>query len=233
MARRKTWSPAAKARVKSYYSYKRKEKSFAEKYNIRSKPVSYKDFSIVYQNRVKEVLEGKRAKVGDVGSYIIKKENRPVALYEEYKEELYRRSEAMIKKGLDPYDGIEKSFSEFIQRYNEYEYDLKKEVSEGKRKSVGDIIGRIVSDQVYEISSRQYEAVYNAIIEWNAAHPENAIDLGTGNKLSLQMKIRQGEFLEDEGWWEIVRARKKEFISKGFSNKEANKKIRQELFGSP
>ena len=170
--------------------------------------------------------------MGDVGGYIIKKENRPIALYEEYKKELYRRSEAMIKRGLDPYDGTEATFQEFYQRFREYEADLQKEVEEGTRKTVGDIIGRIVSDQVYEISSRQYEAVYNAIIEWNAKHPDRAIDLGAGNKLSLQMKIRQGEFFENEGWWDLVRTTKKELLASGKSNKDANIKIRVELFGS-
>lgn len=233
MARRRTWSAAAKARVRTYYSYKRREKAYSEKYGLRSDPVSYKEFSAVYQNRVKQIAEGKRKSIGDVSGYIIKKENRPIALYEEYKKELYRRSEAMIKRGLDPYDGTEATFQEFYQRFREYEADLQKEVEEGKRKTVGDIIGRIVSDQVYEISSKQYDAVYNAILEWNANHPDRAIDLGAGNKLSLQMKIRQGEFLEDEGWWDLVRTKKKEYLSKGKSNKEANKLIRQELFGSP
>lgn len=233
MARRRTWSAAAKARVRSYYSYRRREKAYSEKYGIRENPVSYKEFSAVYQKRVAEIVEGKRKSLGDVGGYIIKKENRPINLYEEYKKELYRRSEAMIKRGLDPYDGTEATFQEFYQRYKEYESDLQKEVEEGKRKSVGDIISRIVSDQVYEISSKQYEAVYNAINEWNEKHPDRQIDLGAGNKLSLQMKIRQGEFLEDEGWWDIVRMKKKEYLANGLDNKTANAKIRQELFGSP
>lgn len=232
MARRRTWSAAAKAKVRTYYSYKRREKAYSEKYGLRSDPVSYKEFSAVYQNRVKQIAEGKRKSMGDVGGYIIKKENRPIALYEEYKKELYRRSEAMIKRDLSPVDGLEKSFQEFYQRFREYEADLQKEVEEGKRKTVGDIIGRIVSDQVYEVSSKQYEAVYNAIIEWNTNHPDRAIDLGAGNKLSLQMKIRQGEFLENEGWWDLVRTRKKELLASGKSNKDANIKIRVELFGS-
>lgn len=233
MARKKTWSAAAKARVRSYRSYEKKLKTFSKKYDIKYTPVSYREYSAVYENRVKQVLEGERKSVGDVGSYMIKKENRPIVLYEKYKEELYKRSEAMIKRGLSPVDGLEKSYSEFIQRYNEYYHDLKEEVEAGTRKAVGDIVGRIVSDQVYEISSKQYEAVYNAIIEWNAAHPEEAIDLGSGNMLSLQMKIRQGEFLEDEGWWDLVKAKKREFIAKGMSNREANREIRRTLFGSP
>ena len=241
MARRRTWSAAAKARVRTYYSYRRREKAYSEKYGLKDNPVSYKEFTAIYQNRVKQIAEGTRKSIGDIGGYIIKKENRPIALYEKYQDELRRRAEIMIDQGLAPVDGLVKSFPEFYQTYREYESDLKKEVAEGTRKSVGDIIGRIVSDQVYDISSRQYEAVYNAILEWNEAHPDRAINLGAGNKLSLQMKIRQGEFLENEGWWDLIRTKKQEFYSEAIKSKlspkeaniKANKRIRMEMFGSP
>ena len=118
----------------------------------------------------------------------------------------------------------------FMIEYNKQ----REEVERGERKSVGDIIGMMVSDQVYQISGKQFSETIRAIEEWNASHPDQQIDLGEAankNSLFYQMKMRTETF-EDSEWFDLIRARRDQLFAEGKSKKEVAREISRTFYGS-
>ena len=120
-----------------------------------------------------------------------------------------------------------------------YYSDFKKEIEQGERKYMGDVVGSIVSDQVYKISGKQFKATYEAVIEWNQKHPDRAIDLGEGaNEKSVfyQMKVRTMDFSDEDSewseWFDIIREKREELFKQGKSAKEVRKEISRTFYGS-
>lgn len=229
------WSKQTKRIWKSYKSYKAKVRAYSEKYGIEYDPLSIGEYRTVLAERQKEVEEGKRKSVGSIDYYLIQTEEKPEVLYHKYLETLDRRVEYLTKRGINPDLGLPKKYEEFVQAYNEYKSDLKKEVLKGERTQVGDIVKRMVSDQVYDMSSKQYETTIQAVQEWNAAHPNKQVSLPKNfnpNSIYWQMQIRQGDYLKKEGWWEMISDTKAELLRSGMTKDKANKEIRRIYYGS-
>ena len=229
------WSKQAKKIVKSYNAYKKKVRSYTEKYNLEYDPLSYNEYKEVYEERAEEVKNKERKRFGNIDWGLIQKEERPEVLYQRYLETFDRREDYLMKRGITPYDAVRMNKNQFLLNYNAYRNDLKKEVEAGERSQIGDIISRMVSDQVYEMSSSQYEANIKAINEWNEAHPEQAISLGdTFNKNSLywQMQIRSGETLRQQGWGDLIEARRRELFAQGKTKEQTRKEISRQFYGS-
>lgn len=231
------WSKATKRRVRSYNAYKARLKEYSRETGTPFKPVPYAVFSEKYNERAQKVESGERKTFGSIAFELIKKENRPEVLYNEYKKRLTKRSDYLINRGLTPYDAIPMSYSDFVQSYSEYYSDFKREIEEGKRKNMGDVIGTIVSHQVYRRSEEWYQESYRAIQEWNAENPDKAIDIPP-NSVFYKMKIRTSDFKEGDKeewgpWFDILRKKKRELLKNGFENKEANELISRTFYGSP
>ena len=229
------WSKQAKQRVRSYQRYKARLKQYSRETESAFRPMSYKAFSLKYENRKEQVESGERKSIGNIASDIIRAENRPEVLYREYEKALDKRVDYMLKRGLTPDNALHLSYDEFRRTYNEYKNDLKLEVSKGERKSIGNIVKQIVSDQVYKISEKQFRETTRAIKEWNEAHPDKQINFGEGyNEKSVQwqMKIRS-EGYEETQWYDLIRAKREELFKKGWSKKEVSKEIRRTFYGSP
>ncbi len=242
----KRWSRTKRTIYGQWRSYKKRLKAYGSKYGIDTgKGVSYQGFTEIYKSRLEAVKEGKRKQVGDIGSYLIQKSDSPKVLYKKYQERLEKRVNYMIERNLAPQNALELSYEDFKQRFAEYKGDLEREVEKGERKNIGDIIGRMVSDQVYKMSSSQYEATIKAIQEYNEAFPDRRIELPekfNPNSIYYQMKIRQGDYLENAGWWDLVEARREEFYQKYLkiykgdklaARRAANREVRKTLYGSP
>lgn len=242
----KRWSREKKTIYGKWRSYQKRLKSFGRKYGIDTgKGMSYSGFSELYRTREQEVREGTRKSVGDVGAYLIKRADNPKVLYKRYQEKLEKRVDYLIARGLSPVDAIPESFDKFKQDYAEYRADLEKEIEKGERTQMGDIIGRMVSDQVYKMSSKQYEETVRAIQEYNEKFPERAIELPENfnpNSIYYQMKIRQGDYLQEAGWWDLVESKREEFYKKYLeayhgdkiqARRAANREVRRTLYGSP
>lgn len=229
------WSKRTKRIVQKYRAYKKKVKNYSEKYGIEYDPLSISEYKQVLESRKQDVEQGKRKSVGSIDYYLIQTEERPQVLYQRYLDTLDRRVDFMIKRDISPDDAIPKSYEEFVQAYNEYKSDLKKEVLKGERTQVGDIVRRMVSDQVYDMTSAQYETTIQAVQEWNAAHPEKQVKLPENfnpNSIYWQMQIRQGDYLKKEGWWEMISDTKAELLRSGMTKDKANKEIRRIYYGS-
>ena len=234
------WSKQTKKIVRKYRAYTKKVKEFSRKYDIEYDPLTMKEYKQVLESRKREVEAGKRKSVGSIDYYLIQTEERPQVLYERYLDTLDRRYEYMKKRGIPASDSIPKSYEEFVQAYNEYRSDLKKEVAAGKRTQIGNIVSRMVSDQVYDMSSEQYEATIQAVQEWNAAHPDNQVSLPenfNANSIYWQMKIRQGDYLRDQGWWDMISEKRADLFRKYAKDPNAKEKVRKEIsrifYGSP
>lgn len=229
------WSKAAKRAVRSYNAYKRKLKEYGRDYGRSFKPVPYKVFLEKYRERRQEVEAGERRTLGNIASEFIKNEARPEVLYREYEKRLDKRVDYMMKRGLTPDNALHLSYREFVAAYESYKHDLKLEVEKGERKSVSDIVGMMVSDQVYQVSGKQFAETMRAIEEWNASHPDQQIDLGEGankNSLFYQMKMRTETF-EDSGWFDIIQATRedlfKKFTAQGMDPRKIKKEVAREI----
>lgn len=234
------WSKQAKRIVQKYRAYKQKVKNYSEKYGIEYDPLSISEYKQVLESRKEAVEQGKRKSVGSIDYYLIQTEERPQVLYQRYLETFDKRVAYMEKRGLVPSDGIPKNYDEFVQAYNEYKSDLKKEVLKGERTQIGNIVSRMVSDQVYDMSSEQYEATIQAVQEWNASHPDNQVSLPENfnpNSIYWQMQIRQGDYLRNQGWWDMITDKRVELFKKYAKDPNAKEKVRKEIsrifYGSP
>ena len=228
------WSKAAKRAVRKYNAYKRKAKDMGRKYGMKINTVPYQVFMIEYNKQREEVERGERKSVGDIGTKLLNREARPEVRYRIYEQKLDKRVEHMTKRGLTPDNALHLSYREFVATYEAYKHDLELEVERGERKSVGDIIGMMVSDQVYRISGKQFAETMRAIEEWNASHPDQQIDLGEAankNSLFYQMKMRTETFEETE-WFDLIRARRDQLFAEGKSKKEVAREISRTFYGS-
>lgn len=224
------WSKQTKQRVRSYRNYKARLKEYGRETGSSFKPMSYQTFSLKYESKKES---GKS--LGNIANEIIRAENRPEVLYREYEKALDKRVDYMLKRGLTPDNALHLSYDEFRRAYNEYKHDLQQEINKGERKSVGNIVKQIVSDQVYKISEKQFRETTRAIKEWNEAHPDKQINFGEGyNEKSVQwqMKIRS-EGYEESQWYDLIRAKREELFKKGWSKKDISKEIRRTFYGSP
>lgn len=246
------WRRKTRKIISSYRKTNKQIKTYAEKYGLSYSKykISYQDFKAMYEKEIADYKAGKSKSIKITAKDIIKKDLRPETLYIKYQKVLDKRVTWLMERGLAADQGLPKSFDEFVQKYNEYKGDLEKEVLQGKRKQVGDIVSMIVSDQVYTMSSKQYETQVAAIERWNLEHPDDTFDVGNLRTLSAQAKIRSGEYLNEIGWWEkapeaIFDSKYKDFykhyLELGYDEKkaariatrEARHEVRRIVYGSP
>ena len=234
------WSKQTLRKVRSYRAYKARLKKYGRETGQNFKAVPQSVYSEKYNERLKQVESGERKTFGSVGAELIRKENRPEALYNEYKKRLIKRSDYLIKRGLTPDDSVPMSYADFTMTYAAYYNDLKKEVAAGDRKSVGDVVGAIVSDQVYKISGKQFKATLTAVQEWNEAHPDRPINLGEGaseKSVFYQMKVRTMDFNDEatelSPWFDMIKEQRNKLFAEGKSVKEVRKEISKTFYGSP
>ena len=146
-----------------------------------------------------------------------KRYRRLRAQYEDYKAQFEARKADFEKRGLEFYDPNLLSFNDYKSVRPEKITDMKQDIKEGKRKTVGNVNREIISDQAYELSFRQANVLGEYLLE-NEQELLEEMDLvykytdEAGNervnlkkKIDLMMKIRQGEFIEkDVGLWDMI-----------------------------
>lgn len=135
--------------------------------------------------------------------------------YDAYVQAYEKRKEELRRKGLTMY---ERKYTklEYDTTYTAIRNDRKREIREGKRKTVGDINRQMVNEQTYEYSLKQGRAM------------QKAIEVQTGNKYKIA-DIRAGVFKID---WNEIKYRREELKEQGKSTWEIKKIIGQEYFGS-
>ena len=166
--------------------------------------------------------------------------------YEDYLAKFESRKESFEKRGLTFYDDVPLTFRDYKTVRAEKSNDLRADIAEGKRKGMGDVNREIVSDQAYELSSRQADVLANYLLENNMDDLEKqglifkTVD-ESGNervnlkkKIELYMKIWQGEFLKDDiGLWDMIKDFRAELYKKGMKPEDVAKQVGITFFNSP
>lgn len=159
--------------------------------------------------------------------------------YENYKDQFERRKENFEKRGLEFYEPAPLTYRDWKTVYQEKYNDLKIDIKEGKRKTIGDVNREIVSDQAYELSSKQAEVLGNYLLENQAdlleelnlvykyTDADGVERINLKKRIDLFMKIRQGELLrEDVGLWDMIN----DFRANLFNMSDAEKKAFMEKY---
>ena len=85
--------------------------------------------------------------------------------YNDYLDQFEARKENFESRGLDFFDPVPLTFRDYRTVHAEKLNDLKQDIKEGKRKTVGNVNREIVSDQAYELSSRQADVLGEYLLE--------------------------------------------------------------------
>ena len=166
--------------------------------------------------------------------------------YNDYLDQFEARKENFESRGLDFFDPVPLTFRDYRTVHAEKLNDLKQDIKEGKRKTVGNVNREIVSDQAYELSSRQADVLGEYLLEnepelleemdlvYKYTDESGVERLNLKKKIDLFMKIRQGEFLrEDVGIWDMISDFRLEMFKKGMSKEEVRRAVGQTFFNSP
>ena len=166
--------------------------------------------------------------------------------YNDYLNQFEARKENFESRGLDFFDPVPLTFRDYRTVHAEKLNDLKQDIKEGKRKTVGNVNREIVSDQAYELSSRQADVLGEYLLEnepelleemdlvYKYTDESGVERLNLKKKIDLFMKIRQGEFLrEDVGIWDMISDFRLEMFKKGMNKEEVRRAVGQTFFNSP
>ena len=166
--------------------------------------------------------------------------------YNDYLEQFEARKANFESRGLDFYDPSPLTFRDYRSVHADKVNDLKQDIKEGKRKTVGNVNREIVSDQAYELSSRQADVLGEYLLEnepelleemdlvYKYTDEEGIERVNLKKKIDLFMRIRQGEFLrEDVGIWDMISDFRLQMFEKGMSKEEVRKAVGQTFFNSP
>ena len=175
-----------------------------------------------------------------------KRYRRQKKQYQDYLKQFESRKEIFYERGLDFYDPTALTFRDWKTVHAEKINDLKLDIKEGKRKTVGNVNREIVSDQAYELSSRQADVLGEYILEnekslleemdltYKYIDEEGVERINLKKRIELMMKIRQGEFLrEDVGLWDMISDFRVSMFKKGMTKEEVRKAVGQTFFNSP
>lgn len=166
--------------------------------------------------------------------------------YQDYLDKFKARRENFESRGLEFYDPIPLTYRDFKTVRAEKINDLKLDIKEDKRKTVGDVNREIVSDQAYELSSRQADVLGEYLLEneedlleemdlvYRYTDEEGVERTNLKKRIDLMMRIRQGEFLrEDVGLWELISDFRASMFKKGMTKEDVRKAVGQTFFNSP
>ena len=166
--------------------------------------------------------------------------------YNDYLEQFEARKANFESRGLDFYDPTPLTFRDYKSVHADKVNDLKQDIKEGKRKTVGNVNREIVSDQAYELSSRQADVLGEYLLEnepelleemdlvYKYTDEEGIERVNLKKKIDLFMRIRQGEFLrEDVGIWDMISDFRLQMFKNGMSKEEVRKAVGQTFFNSP
>lgn len=166
--------------------------------------------------------------------------------YRDYLEQFEARRENFQSRGLEFYDPVPLTYRDFKTVRAEKINDLKLDIKEGKRKSVGNVNREIVSDQAYELSSRQADVLGEYLLEneedlleemdlvYKYTDEQGIERVNLKKRIDLMMRIRQGEFLrEDVGLWDMISDFRVSMFKKGMTKDEVRRAVGQTFFNSP
>ena len=188
----------------------------------------------------------KRYKTSKARRVAQKKYRKARRQYNDYLEQFEKRKANFESRGLDFYDPTPLTFRDYRSVHADKVNDLKQDIKEGKRKTVGNVNREIVSDQAYELSSRQADVLGEYLLEneselleemdlvYKYTDEEGIERVNLKKKIDLFMRIRQGEFLrEDVGIWDMISDFRLQMFEKGMSKEEVRKAVGQTFFNSP
>ena len=146
-------------------------------------------------------------------------------IYEEYKKKFEKRKQLLESRGIYFYDPNVLSYIDWKSTYAEKYNDLKLDVKEGKRKSIGDVNREIISDQAYELSANKGEIIGEYLLReesdlleemdlvYKYTDAEGIERINLKKKIALMQKIRQGEFVrKDIKLWEKITTFRDEYF---------------------
>lgn len=175
-----------------------------------------------------------------------KRYRRSKKQYRDYLEQFKDRKATFAERGLEFYDPNALTYRDWKTVHAEKINDLKLDIKEGKRKTVGNVNREIVSDQAYELSSRQADVLAEYLFE-NESEMLEEMDLSyryidesgkerinLKKRIELMMKIRQGKFIEEDvGLWDMISDFRLQMFKKGMKKEDVRKAVAQTFFNSP
>ena len=167
-----------------------------------------------------------------------KRYRRSKKQYQDYLDQFEARKENFESRGLEFYDPVALTYRDWKTVHQEKINDLKMDIKEGKRKTVGNVNREIVSDQAYELSSKQAYVLGEYLLEneselleemglvYRYTDEEGVERTNLKKRIDLFMKIRQGEFIkEDIGLWDMINDFREQYFS--FSKAEQQKLMKK------
>ena len=165
-----------------------------------------------------------------------KRYRRSKKQYQDYLDQFEARKENFESRGLEFYDPVALTYRDWKTVHQEKINDLKMDIKEGKRKTVGNVNREIVSDQAYELSSKQAYVLGEYLLEneselleemglvYRYTDEEGVERTNLKKRIDLFMKIRQGEFIkEDIGLWDMINDFRGQYFA--MSKAEQNKLV--------
>ena len=175
-----------------------------------------------------------------------KKYRRTRKQYNDYRSQFEKRKLLFEERGLDFYDPVPLTYRDWKTVHAEKLNDLKLDIKEGKRRSIGNVNREIVSDQAYELSYRQADVLADYLLEnesdileeegliYRYIDEEGIERVNLKKKIELMMKIRQGEFIsEDIGLWDMINDFRRNMFKKGMTKEEVKNAVGKTFFNSP
>lgn len=144
--------------------------------------------------------------------------------YNAYLRAYDKQERKLSKQGLEMSD-TKYDFNEWIEQWSKKRNDLQYEVNIGQRKGIGNVNQYLVRDQAYELSYKAGEAVYKALQERG--------EVGEGiSRQKMMVKIRQGEFLKSEGWWDAIQSFREQLKKEGYAPDMIRQEVSRQFYGS-
>lgn len=149
-------------------------------------------------------------------------------LYETYSKAYDRSAKAMAKRGEAMYTR-KLSPREFENTYQTYIWDARAEIRQGRKKTTGNVVLTMVSDQRYETTKDQATSLYEAAYKF-----EHECDT-VGMKLTQKMydDIRAGKNETVETFKSFLTEYNEDLKKQGLNSYDRRKLISQTWFGSP
>ena len=133
---------------------------------------------------------------------------RNIKRYNSYKKNLEKRVNKMLEEGLTPVSALPLSYRDFTDTYIRYKNSRIKQIEKEERKSMGNIVSKMISDQVYELSEEQAYSIFN-YMKTLPKEEREALGFDYSNINKAIALIREGTFVKEElDLWDIIRSKR-------------------------
>lgn len=164
--------------------------------------------------------------------------------YKIYKERFAKRLKSSTMGFYD--ENPLPTYKLFKEHYIQKRNDLRIDVEQGLRKTVGSVVNELINDQAYELSSSKAAAIKEYLMTEETAllverglaeqyfDEEGRVQYRILKPKKLDLLVRQGDFVREEiGLWDKITNVYRRLRDKGYSAEDAKREIGLTYFNSP